>query len=301
LVALLGLGLVLGACSFNGRVDNLSNGSDADPLAPDADPNAADANAGNGDADIADPADGAPPPSPLVDTDLVVRYFMDEASTGKAPTQLEDSAPNPMALPITYGQASYAENQGHRGLQWASAGGDGKAHKNYSGTKLITRLNPSSKVTIEVVIEIENAIGDSGSQIAGVRGGNPDFMLTASGNDSLRFYRPYGTHSATWSGVHSQERMVLHLVYDTSQPDQGERVKLYKNGVLLPKTDISPPTQNSSFSMGSSDALAIGNKPGGTADESLEGTIYYVALYDNALSLGDVQNNAARLLVSDDE
>jgi hypothetical protein len=243
-----------------------------------------------------DAPDAAPPPA-LVDRGLVARYFIDEAATGTTATILEDSAPMPVNLPITFGQASFSETNGNRGLKWADAQASGKVELALGNTKLRTRI-AGMKVTIEVVVHIDAAgMAGSESQITGLRGSNPDFMLTALGN-GIKFFRPYGNEGATWAGVNMQERMVLHLVYDTTRQGAAERINLFKDGVAIVKTTGSAPQLNSSFTMGTSDDFMIGNRQG--QDRSIAGTIFYVAYYDEALDATEIGTNAQRLLANDD-
>ncbi len=235
----------------------------------------------------------------LMDRGLVVRYFMDEAATGTAPASLIDSAPSPLALPITYGQAMFTEANGNRGLRWGASQGTGKIEINLGSTKLQTRLSSARTVTIEIVVQITGAgAATTESQIAGLRGGNPDFMLTAVGSADLRFFKPYGSEGATWIGANAQERMVLHLVFDTTRADQGERLELFRNGVSVAKTTSFAPSMNSTVGLGSGESMLIGNRQ--NQDRSIAGTIFYAAFYDVALSASEITNNAARLLADDD-
>jgi len=293
--------LAISGCVFDTSTPLSADGTDG--AAPDARPLALDAAAledANPTApDAASDPDAMPSP-PLDDTGLIVRYFMDEAASGQTPAFLVDTASTPLPLPITYGQASFVEENGNRGLRWPTLESSGKAQVAFGGTKLITQLSPSATVTIEVVVDIDNAgTGNDQSQIAGLRGGNPDFMLAADGNDTIHFYRPFGNLGATWAGVHSQERMVLHLIYNANDATPENRIVLYKDGVEIPKTTSSPPSLGRTVGLGGSDSLLIGNSP--NQDRSLSGAIYYVAMYNVALSPAAVANNSKRLLDNDDQ
>jgi hypothetical protein len=237
----------------------------------------------------------------LVDRGLVVRYFMDEAASGQSPTSLTDSASSPLSVPITFGQASFIDENGHRGLNWPASQGSGKIELGLGSTKIQNQISPARTVTIEVVARIAGA-GTAGSsnesQITGLRGGNPDFMLTAIGATDLRFFKPFGTEGATWVNVNNQQRMVLHLVFDTTRADAQQRIELFRNGGVITKTASSPPSQSSTVGLGSSDEFVIGNRQG--SDRSIQGTIFYVAYYNVALAADEIANNAQRLLATDD-
>ena len=238
---------------------------------------------------------------PLVDRGLVVRYFIDEAASGQAVTTLVDSAQAPLSLPITHGTTTaYLEVGGNRGLRWSASQSDGKVEIALgTETKLRTRLTTTPTITMEVVVQITNA-GDSGSEshITGMRGGNPDFVLAAIDTTDLRLFKPFGTVGATWANANTQQRMVLHLVFDTTRTMPNERIELFRNGVNIAKTTGSAPNINSEVSLGSSDDFVIGNNQ--NEDRSIEGTIFYVAYYDVALSSTEITTNAARLLADDD-
>lgn len=236
----------------------------------------------------------------LVDRGLVLRYFMDEAANGQGPAALLDSAPEPLSLPLTYQQAMFVEDGGNRGIRWPMASSTGKAERAFSGTKLATQLTPATTVTIEIVAKVISAGSAAGSesQLTGLRGSNPDFVLAAVGSTDLRFFRPFGNLGATWLGVHDQQRMVLHLVFDSTRSDPETRIELFKNGMPVAKTTSSPPGLNQNVGLGGGDDLVIGNRQ--NEDRSIEGTIFYVAYYKVALDGVEISNNAQRLIVNDD-
>jgi hypothetical protein len=232
-----------------------------------------------------------------MDTGLVVRYFMDEASSGQAPTELVDSTASPLNMPITFGQPVYVEDGGNRGLYWQNAQGDGKAEVGMGSSKLMPLIDVTT-TTMEIVVDVDGAHPTTISHIAGIRGINPDFFLSALGDSELRFHRPYNSLAAAWVGVDDRERMVLHLVYDATHEDPQRRVDLYKNGVLVTKTTSNPPPMGQSESISPASELILGNHQ--TLAQSFAGTIYYVAYYDTALTPAEVTNNAQRLFANDD-
>ncbi len=233
----------------------------------------------------------------LVDTGLVVRYFMDEAGDGQGPTELIDSAQDPLNLPITYGQAAYVDD-GNRGLKWPVALGTGKIEAGLGVPKLSTRLRNASKITMEVVVDVDGANGTTLCNIVGMRGSNPDFMLSAIGQSELRFHRPFNISAASWDTINDHQRMVLHVVYDATAADPERRIELYKNGLVVPKSSSNPPSLDSTLGLAQASEFLIGNHQ--DQDRSIAGTIYYVAYYDQPLTADEVASNAARLLANDD-
>lgn len=238
----------------------------------------------------------------LVDRGLVSRYFLDENASGQSAQFVIDSAGNPANIQITYGQASFVEDAGGRGLAWPSAQGSGKLQIGLDHPKLSSRLRNADVVTIEVVVDIDDAGGqgsDNESQIAGMRGGNPDFMLVAIGRNDIAFRRPFGQTGATWNGVNAGQRMTLHLVFDPTQSDPDARLQLYKDGVVAAKSSSDPPPMGTGVMLSTGDDLLIGNDQG--ENQSIAGAIYYVAFYDLALDTAEIATNAQRLLANDDE
>lgn len=284
--------LVLGvtACRFDGSASGPTGllTEDGAPISDDA-----------GTSTDASP-DASPDATPfvLMDNGLVIRYFMDEASTGQLPMDLVDSAADPLNIPITYGQAVYVENAGNRGLHWQNALGNGKAEVSLGSPKLAS-LREVSTTTMEIVVDVDGADASTIGHVAGLRGSNPDLILSARGDSELLLHRPYNALTATWVGVHEQERMVLHVVYDATLGDPERRVDLYKNGVLVDKTTSTPPPMGDSETLSTASEFIIGNQQDQT--QSIAGTIYYVAVYDRALTPSEVSNNAQRLLANDDQ
>ena len=99
-------------------------------------------------------------------------------------------------------------------------------------------------------------------------------------------------------------KMVIHIVYDTTQAILDDRVKIYKDGSLVQVNQYLGLTQNMTFDLTTADTnpqVLIGNREnGGTWARSFDGIIYYAALYDSALSQADIDTNYAILSVDDD-
>jgi hypothetical protein len=75
----------------------------------------------------------------LLDDDLLLRYFLDEASVRAEPiVEILDAAPNPLNLTLVTGAAgpTYSAAEGNWGLRWSAAEEDGGAATPVAGTKL---------------------------------------------------------------------------------------------------------------------------------------------------------------------
>lgn len=240
-------------------------------------------------------------PLPLTSLGFITRYLFNEASSGQGPTLLGDAAPSPLSLPITYLGASprYQEITTGRGIEWLTEGGDARASIPVVGTKIHTALNRKTRGVIELVLEVDKAADTRLSHIGS--GGAFGYFTLLAGNGSLTFYAlggsDWGTWDADWPNL---GRHVLHLVFDSTLLNASERVKLYRNGVLVPKSGGGDPGENEVLDIPADPAMfyAIGNREIG--GRSCDCSIYYAAMYDRALSPAEVEQNANLLLLYDD-
>jgi hypothetical protein len=239
-------------------------------------------------------------PSCLTSSGLVVRYFIDEAAAGQAPIVLEDSAPDPLKLPLTYApELSFVEEGGHRGLSWASEGVAGRASIQVDGTKIMSALNGSQVVTIEVVVRIV-AVDNNASRIVHI-GVNQE-----SGRLGLRS-AVLGEIEAWWNNemlalwsLPLSGRKVLHAVIDSTQSVPADRVRLFVDGSPAPAPPSSqPPLLGEALDLNVGRYLVLGNREDGI--RSFEGVMYYAALYSAALTDTEIGQNAMVLLATDDD
>jgi len=241
---------------------------------------------------------------PLVDDGLVVRYYFDEAATGAEIMLAADAAMPPMDLTLWYQdqEPNYTQGvSGNRGLMWTTAGSDGGPYKDVTGTKLQTMVSDSNVVTMELVADIRSTA--FGSQLLHIG----EVVAPGSVYTSLSF-RTYdsSTLSFAWKnneiGFWSAQlmtlgRSVFHLVVNTDEVSSNDRVRVYIDGERLDGT-VSPMMEGSSATVFSDDFLVIGNRDDG--DHSIEGIIYYAAIYAEALTDAQILNNVTVLQASDD-
>ncbi len=240
----------------------------------------------------------------LIERNLLVRYFIDEAATGQGPLLLRDSAPNPLDLPVTYiSPDPVFSDDGNRGLTWATNGGNSRVTIAVTGTK-IEKLAGAQQATIEVVAQVTSC-STQNSRLAHIGRLNLSQFSLECGNGVLLVGWEMGTGDIAASipfDVASQGRFVAHAVVDTRRVIDTERVRLYVDGVE--RTDSTPnvtPILNQGIviPVAPDEFLGVGNREIG--GRTIEGTIYYVAIYETALSATEVANNAARLTASDDQ
>ena len=232
---------------------------------------------------------------------LVARYWMEEASSGQAPTQLLDDQASPLNLPITYDGANYSYTALPTGRGWTSTttNNQGRATTLVDGTKIQTTLDGATAATIEVVLAID-ALNTSASRIFHIGDASDSGYLTLSSPNAttLYFYSLGGTLRGQWNPGFDGTRAVYHLVYDSSEPTAGDRVRLCKNGVLQTSTGGTAPPLNETLSIPNGKYFAIANRE--LCCRSFDGAIYYAALYDGALTASEVSTKQAALLVTDD-
>lgn len=242
--------------------------------------------------------------TPEVDRGLVVRYFIDEAVTGVKPTQLADAAINPLALDVNYdlltgSVMSFDEASGQRGLRWSSGiDTSDRASIAVDGTKVATALSGSTTGTIEVVATIVSQTG--GGRLVDIDGAdNGRFTLRTNVTvGRLDFYLNDQLDAAWQVPQVIGGRTVLHLVFDSNASDPNNAVILYANGVRLGTVVAPSVTPGATISLPSNSFLVLGNRQ--TGDRNSQQTIFYAALYSEALSSDEVATNSARLLSSDD-
>ncbi|HSN97142.1 MAG TPA: hypothetical protein VLS89_02555, partial [Candidatus Nanopelagicales bacterium] len=108
----------------------------------------------------------------LVDRGLVTRHFIDEATSGKAPSQLYDAAPDPLDLDIEHDDDIYfvANGSDYTGLRWPFESSAGRASQSIYGTKLLNRVNGSKALTFELVVSMVDVESSNDRFIVGLGG-----------------------------------------------------------------------------------------------------------------------------------
>lgn len=249
---------------------------------------------------------GEPPVEPpLTGSGLLVRYYLDEASSGTDIDFARDAVTPPLDLGMQYnGPVSYVEVDGHRGLTWPSIGQNGGPAANIGGTKVYD-LDGSTTGTIEVVLTLFEA-SVNGSRIVHVGTDDEEgrFTLLSDAPDVVSFYwQPSGAMTevvgATWPvDFPSRGRVVLHAVLDTNRPDEAERLRLFIDGALVDPVGGTPPASGEVIDFELQNRLALGNRANG--GRSFQGTLFYTAIYQSALLEEDIAANVAVLLGTDD-
>ncbi len=253
---------------------------------------------------------GAPPL--LVDRELLVRYYFDEAEDGELPTAALDHAKAPaFDLSLTYdGGVQYSSEATGRSLRFP-ASHSGMAARSITGSKIRSELDTSTEATIELVVAVEMSMAATSILFMVMEPGSNDgrFGLAVT-NDSdiyleLNQQTP-GLNDASqyWrANIAGSGRRVVQLVLDTKLADVGDRTKLFLDGVLLsidtmPPLAVTPPALNEGVDTCEMCQLIIGNRQQG--DRDLHGAMFYAALYKAALTDTELAINRSVLTTNDD-
>ncbi len=257
------------------------------------------------------------PPPVLANTGLLARYFIDEAGSGAATGDLEDVATDPAVLSVQDfdGVMQFVTEGGHRGIGWAAAGVRGVVSRGVGLSKFAS-LNNTVHGTIEVVARVDQAsvygsrlmhIGTSSESsftLAISHPGPKDLPIAPPERLEMRT-RGHGDLStyrfAFFDFDHPSERVVIHAVYDSQEVEADDRIRMYVNGAELPRQAEDAeerPLLDEQLFVEADDGVTIGNRDIG--GRSIEGSIFYAAMYRAPLSQAEIEQNVAELLRTDD-
>lgn len=245
----------------------------------------------------------------LVDTNLIVRYYMDEAASGNPPPPNDvldgSGVGSDFDLAITNDGTNFVYNEisGDRGLECVATDGNQIANKaiNDSSDKVRDNINGKQKITIEVVARVDDFSSSNGRMFAINLNDSSDANLGIAGNSGTNM-RIYWEQTLLRSINPGATRAVWHIVYDTTQSTANDRVKIYKNGSLQSPTVDANPALNDTLSLDTGTYIVMFNR-GADADRnrSMNGVLFYAALYgDYAFTQANVTTNYDILTLDDD-
>jgi hypothetical protein len=139
---------------------------------------------------------------------------------------------------------------------------------------------------------------ESGARVAifSLRG-NADLELWVRTN--VDTYVIYWGGGGTWA---DSTRRVFHFVFDSSEPIQEDRIRLYMNGVDQGAGTSAYgtwPSSGETLNIGASADLGALNKIGDPT-RGLNGTLYYYAVYDGELTDAEISTDYTALNADDD-
>jgi uncharacterized repeat protein (TIGR01451 family) len=239
---------------------------------------------------------------------LLGRYWFNEAPSGQSPDTVYDDQASPVNLAITYDTGvEWVVTDGHRGLNGPNGTHVGVAQGDATGTKYQTSLDGASQASFTVVTEWTNS-GET-QAIAG--------FYTSAGTRVMHFGTLSNGALDVWIRTESQSdlrvrwgdtgwadgtRRVFHLLYDSDDPTPENRVRLYVDGVDQGAGTLgsgSWPASGEALDLSGSISIAALNEAGGVQDAT-QGTVFYYAVYDGALTGSEISSDATALLADDD-
>jgi hypothetical protein len=240
-----------------------------------------------------------PAPPALVDTGLLARWYIDEASDGQGPLLVIDHQPPGVdVIPAYSAFMDYGTVDDNRGLEWSAPGMGGRPLVAIAGTKLETELDDATQVTFELVLAVDEVTGDLSRFLhIGTSAEGGDFAIGATTLDSLEL-RWRGETLRTFEASFTGDRQVLQVVVDTDQAKPVDRFVAYLDGVALHPLDEGAPDQGQGLQLEATSSLVLGNRTDG--QRSFRGALLYAAIYTAALAPTDLEYNRGILSTSDD-
>jgi osmotically-inducible protein OsmY len=237
---------------------------------------------------------------------LLGRYWFNEAPSGQGPATVIDDQASPINLAVTYDTpVNWTVQNGHRGIGAPVATHVGVALGDVTGTKYTTNLDGATQGSFVTVAEWGTSA--TTQRIIGFdQGGGRVAMTEVRGNGDFqfRFRTTLGTFTIYWGGSAwaDSTRRVFHVVLNTNEAVQEDRVKLYMNGVDQGNGTSGGgtwPTAGEVLDFGANPALVALNRSTDLA-RPLNGTLYYYAAYSGVLTPAQVTASAAALALDDD-
>lgn len=232
----------------------------------------------------------------------VAQYLLDEASSGQVPANAIDNQPTPFNLVHDYSasplQPVYFSDGSGKGLRWITKIDAGGPHTLITGTKIKTQLDGNTKASMCCVMDMDTVSGSGprfftiGETTANGAFGIMAFesgLLSISINDNIAKFT---------LGVTSG-KLVIHVVFDSDQVNQGDRIKVFVGGNQINFASGIQPGLSDTLDF--SDAgleMFIGNRDGDA--RSPDGDIKYCSIFDVALSESQITMEASALDANDD-
>lgn len=241
----------------------------------------------------------------------VVLYPLSEAASGTTPTEAVDII-NGYNLALNYGSSTMAYSElaaGKRGLTSTSTTGTHRGVKAINDTSDALRdaLAGITAVTLEFRLNVGGGNVSGGRVfVIGDSSGSTGRLGLRHHGDADNWWVPFndtniqlpvvGTSGLTLGNVHT-----LHVVIDTNQATQNDRVRICVNGGGSFIQVTNSITSGATLSIPSGHSLYLLNRLDGSSwARSIDGTVYHAAIYPAALTLANCQNNHTELSASDD-
>lgn len=245
---------------------------------------------------------------PLDDTGLVCRYYFDEAISGTGPTQVDDDSPNAYHLTeVNYGSGNASWIQDAAGKTgWESTVTTGvqrcrRAIGN-SGDAFRTAMEGGQKYTIELVVDLQSVTTNTSRVIAVNNrvGASPSFGLNGDTDAANGMIYVWENTIAYRFTKPAAGRKTLCMVFDTTLTATN-RCKTYVDGVTYDTVVSSDITLNDTLTLSNDSDLIIFNRENaGAFERSVDGIMYYAAIYNVAFDATRVSDHHDILTLNDD-
>jgi uncharacterized repeat protein (TIGR01451 family) len=236
---------------------------------------------------------------------LLGRYWFNEAPSGKSPTTVYDDQASPVNLGITYDTpVNWTVIDEHRGLGSPTPSHSAILSGNAASTKYTTNLDGATQGSFVTVAEWGSSA--ESQRIAGFDESGPRVAMTevrGNGDFEFRFRTNLDTYTIYWGGGAwaDSTRRVFHVVLNTDEAVQEDRIKLYMNGAPQGAGTSGSglwPTQGETLDFGSTPTLTALNR--NDFARGLNGTLYYYAVYSGVLTASEISTDASALDLDDD-
>lgn len=234
---------------------------------------------------------------------LIQLLPLNAAAAGTSPAVASDGAPTPQDLAITFGAGSWTSIAAGRGLSFVGATGAGAVATGLaSGNKIYDNIDGKTSITIELVFTTPAGTPNNFAPIfAIIDEATGDSIISLLWSNTSAAYRLYFGDDT----VRRRHALALgttffaHLVFDSAQANEDERVKLYLSGVDT-SVIASNPTQNATIQSAMPASISEGLCNFGDLGLQYTGAIYYAAIYSGAFSAGEAFLRAQALAADND-
>lgn len=245
---------------------------------------------------------GGAPPVGFTDDNLAVRYFFDEAPTGMGPNEVLDYGPELLHAAIDYDDQKYATHaSGNLGMSWSQPGGDGGAGAPLNGSDFADKLEGGVAFTLEAVVDVVDVSNFDDSRLVSVYSGSK-VMLSVGVSESGEAHGKYNSDDQYYDGaeIAGKGRVVVHMVFDTSQVVPANRIRAYVDGQQYGNGSGSLPDLGDNLNTGAGQLVVTLGNGDNLTNESMQGFLLYGAIYFEALGDADITKHTQLLKQSDD-
>lgn len=237
---------------------------------------------------------------------LVVRYLLNtKDSTNVANNETigdaDTTAPLPLTAQTSGGSLKWAnDGTGRRGIEWSMFSSNVGAWKAIDPVT-VSEISGKQAVTIEAVVHLTDVSPAASPLVWLGTGDNKGALALFAETTAVLSLGLNLAEQGRWS-VTLTSRQVLHLVVDIVNPVPADRARFYRNGSR--EAALVQPTLDGTETvmLPAGALLVLGNTRDATTmySRSMQGRLYYAAVYAGALPEDIIKSNALVLEDRDD-